>query len=154
MMRWPPRKKGSELIDPQGRLLGLSEDSGAPIFAPPGHSILLSSNGGGKTTSGAMPWAPAVRAFDHSSNAKRRYHMKIIALFVWMLVPLGLWIGYQSYGTPHAALTYQFRDNGDIYNPSASRHYLNCTYYGIEGAITMSALNGTCPWIRFFKAGS
>lgn len=80
--------------------------------------------------------------------------MKFIVLFAWMLVPLGLWTGYSLNGTPHIALTYQFRDNGDIYNPRASRHYFNCTYYGIEGPITMPAQNGTCPWIRFFKAVS
>jgi len=44
-------------IDPQGqRLLGLTVDTKQPIWAPKGHSMLLSAAGGGKTTSGAMPW--------------------------------------------------------------------------------------------------
>lgn len=38
------------------RLLGMTAD-GKPIFAPKhSHSMLLSAAGGGKTTSGAMPW--------------------------------------------------------------------------------------------------
>ncbi len=48
---------GATAIDPEGRrLLGLSLESNRPIFAPKGHSLLLSANGGGKTTRGAMPW--------------------------------------------------------------------------------------------------
>ena len=48
---------GSSAFNPEGqRLLGLSLESGRPIFAPKGHSLLLSANGGGKTTRGAMPW--------------------------------------------------------------------------------------------------
>ncbi len=48
---------GPAAINPEGRrLLGLSLDSSRPIFAPKGHSLLLSANGGGKTTRGGMPW--------------------------------------------------------------------------------------------------
>ncbi|MEM7746193.1 MAG: TraM recognition domain-containing protein [Pseudomonadota bacterium] len=44
-------------FDPEGqRLIGFSLESGRPIFAPKGHGILLSANGGGKTTRGAMVW--------------------------------------------------------------------------------------------------
>ena len=53
------RKTGAsqqQLVDPKGRrLLGLTDD-GRPIWAPKGHSLLLAANGGGKTTSGVMPW--------------------------------------------------------------------------------------------------
>lgn len=56
MMRWA-KASGPRTIDPEGRrLIGLTLDDSAPIFAPPGHSLLLSANGGGKTTRGAMPW--------------------------------------------------------------------------------------------------
>ncbi len=44
-------------IDPKGhRLLGLTLTTNEPIWAPPAHSLLLSANGGGKTTRGLMIW--------------------------------------------------------------------------------------------------
>ncbi|MEO1721954.1 MAG: TraM recognition domain-containing protein [Pseudomonadota bacterium] len=50
-------------IDPKGhRILGLSLESGEAILAPKGHSTLLSANGGGKTTRGAMPWLCSLAA--------------------------------------------------------------------------------------------
>jgi len=64
-MSWPfggksrPRQwRGQEVpVDPDGRrLLGLTLEGGAPIFAPRGHSLLLAAAGGGKTTCGAMTW--------------------------------------------------------------------------------------------------
>ncbi|MEM7399826.1 MAG: hypothetical protein AAF354_12925 [Pseudomonadota bacterium] len=46
-----------KIVDPHDRrLIGLSLEDGDPILTPPGHSLLLSANGGGKTTRGAMPW--------------------------------------------------------------------------------------------------
>lgn len=51
-----PARPDSDPIDPKGRrLLGLTFD-GDLIWAPKGHSLLLSANGGGKTTAGAMIW--------------------------------------------------------------------------------------------------
>lgn len=61
-MIWPFGRRKRNLmpgnaLDPMGhRLIGLTMESGAPIWAPKGHSLLLSANGGGKTTCGAMPW--------------------------------------------------------------------------------------------------
>lgn len=56
MMRWAKQKVPGP-VDPKGqRLIGLTLDGDDPIFGPPGHSLLLSANGGGKTTRGAMPW--------------------------------------------------------------------------------------------------
>ncbi|MEM1346571.1 MAG: type IV secretory system conjugative DNA transfer family protein [Pseudomonadota bacterium] len=47
---------GPRAIDPKGaRIVARSLDSGAPIFAPPGHSCTYAPNGAGKTTSVAMP---------------------------------------------------------------------------------------------------
>ncbi|WP_299870535.1 TraM recognition domain-containing protein [uncultured Hoeflea sp.] len=65
-MKWPfrirkPRRKipasaRNRIYDPNGeRLIGYTFD-GEPIWAPRGHSLLLSPNGGGKSTCGAMPW--------------------------------------------------------------------------------------------------
>lgn len=51
------KRASSNAIDPAGRrLIGVSLESGEPIFAPKGHSLSLASNGAGKTTRGAMPW--------------------------------------------------------------------------------------------------
>lgn len=72
-MSWPfgrkifaqARRETGAPLDPGGRrLLGLSLDSGAPIWAPKGHSLLLAAAGGGKTTSGALPWLYSFAASD------------------------------------------------------------------------------------------
>ena len=78
--------------------------------------------------------------------------MKLAALFLWIAIPLGLWITYTSMGTPHVALTYRFVDNGARYDPLARRYYIDCTYYGFAGTFTVDAVDGTCPWVLFFKA--
>ena len=49
------RPKNVQFIDPKGRrLIGMTKETYRPIFAPKGHSLLLSSNGGGKSTCGGM----------------------------------------------------------------------------------------------------
>lgn len=51
------RPKKIQFIDPKGRrLVGITKKTFRPIFAPKGHSLLLSSNGGGKSTAGGMVW--------------------------------------------------------------------------------------------------
>lgn len=61
-MSWPfgrrdKRRASRAPHDPQGhRLLGLTPDTNQPIWAPKGHSLLLSANGGGKSTCGGMSW--------------------------------------------------------------------------------------------------
>jgi type IV secretion system protein VirD4 len=65
-MSWPfgigrarrkvPASARKRIYDPEGcRLIGMTFDH-EPIWAPNGHSLLLSANGGGKSTCGAMPW--------------------------------------------------------------------------------------------------
>lgn len=47
---------------PGRRLLG-TDFQGRPIFEPkPSHSLLLAAAGGGKTTSGALPWLMSMLA--------------------------------------------------------------------------------------------
>lgn len=63
-MSWPfakaiaraRRAVGGPLAPDGQRLLGLTLEGNEPIWAPKGHSLLLAAAGGGKTTSGAMPW--------------------------------------------------------------------------------------------------
>ena len=57
LLRSSPGLQQTAPIDPKGRrLIGITKEGGHPIWAPKGHSLLLSANGGGKTTNGAMPW--------------------------------------------------------------------------------------------------
>lgn len=77
--------------------------------------------------------------------------MRFAALFLWLVVPLSIWLAISLFGTPHVIGTYRFYDNGDRYNPYAPRRYIDCTYYGWSGTHTVSATNGACPWVRFFK---
>ena len=78
--------------------------------------------------------------------------MKIAALFLWLIVPLGGYAIYTSYGTPHVIWEYSFRDNGARYDPFAPKHYTSCTYLG-WGLRTMRVPDkgGSCPLVRFFK---
>lgn len=77
--------------------------------------------------------------------------MKSIALFVWLLVPAGLCLAVIFWGTPHLALSYRFYDNGDVYNPLATRTYISCDYLGLSGWHTVPATAGQCPWIKMFR---
>ena len=79
--------------------------------------------------------------------------MRYAAFFLWLAVPLGIWMAHAAWGTPHAIWEYSFEDNGDPHNPLAKRHYLTCTYLGWTGAVTVRAKDGWCPWVRFFPAG-
>lgn len=80
--------------------------------------------------------------------------MRLAALFLWVLVPISLTTIILLWGTPHVVGTYRFHDNGDRYNPRADRRYIDCTYYGRVGVITVPAIDAQCPWVRFFKAGA
>ena len=51
------KSTGSAPVDLGGqRLLGFVTETRSPVVSVPGHSLLLSANGGGKTSRGAMPW--------------------------------------------------------------------------------------------------
>lgn len=80
--------------------------------------------------------------------------MRIAALFLWILVPLGVWLAMALWGTPHVVVTYRFFDNGDVYDLRTERRYIDCTYFGWAGTITVPAMHEDCPWVQFFKAGS
>ncbi|MEL7444328.1 MAG: hypothetical protein AAGK02_00770 [Pseudomonadota bacterium] len=77
--------------------------------------------------------------------------MRFASLFAWVLVPLAVWAVIEIWGTPHMASSYRFHDNGDRWNPSSPRTYIDCTYIGWTGARLVLAENGRCPWIRFFQ---
>lgn len=65
----PATAKLSVPIDPKGRrLIGITKNGGQPIWAPKGHSLLLSSNGGGKTTCGALTWLFSMLSSDPTKS--------------------------------------------------------------------------------------
>ena len=71
--------------------------------------------------------------------------------FIWIVVPIALYLAFLLFGLPHMALSYTFRDNGQGYDPFAYRWYLTCTYEGPYGSRKIYAANGKCPWFRFYK---
>lgn len=75
--------------------------------------------------------------------------MKFAALFLWLLVPVGLWGAVTIWGTPHAVVTYRY--HGSSYLPPADRRYIDCTYLGVWGTVTMPASQERCPWVRLIK---
>jgi hypothetical protein len=77
--------------------------------------------------------------------------MKLVSLFLWLLMPLGLWIAVSLYGAPHLVVSYRFHDNGSPYNLRIARHYISCTWVGLSGVITLPAQEGHCPWVRLIK---
>lgn len=77
--------------------------------------------------------------------------MRIAALFLWLALPLAAVAVYHTYGTPHGLWSYEFRDNGDPYNPFAYGHYTSCTYIGWRwNEVTSPASAGSCPWVQFY----
>ena len=71
--------------------------------------------------------------------------------FIWIVVPVAIYLGYQIFGLPHFIWSYDFRASS--YDPSAQRFYTRCTYLGPYGTFTTYPENGTCGWWLFKKSG-
>lgn len=71
--------------------------------------------------------------------------------FLWVIVPVMLWLGYRAYGLPHAIWSYDWIDQGQGMDPFAPRHYTRCTFLGPYGAVTTYPGNGRCGWIVFAR---
>lgn len=78
--------------------------------------------------------------------------MKFVALFLWLLVPLGGYAAYQTWGLPHVIWSYRFHANGAPHDLRVPRHYTSCTYVGWHGATTRPAQAAKCPWVRLLKS--
>lgn len=77
--------------------------------------------------------------------------MKLVGLFLWLVVPLGAYVAYISYGTPHLIWSYEFRANDAPYDLTVPRHYISCTYVGWGlRTLTVPAVDARCLWVRFF----
>ncbi|MEM7399824.1 MAG: hypothetical protein AAF354_12915 [Pseudomonadota bacterium] len=74
-----------------------------------------------------------------------------MAFFAWILVPLAVWGAISYWGTPHVVVTYRYI--GPSYLPPAERRYIDCTYVGWRGTLTVPAIDEHRPWLRLFKAG-
>jgi len=78
--------------------------------------------------------------------------MRVIALFLWLLVPVGAVAVYHTYGTPHVLWSYSFASNGSRYDLSVPRDYTTCTYLGWgPRLLTVPASGSRCPWVRLFR---
>ena len=72
--------------------------------------------------------------------------------FVWIVMPVALYLGYLAYGLPHGIWSYDWRNNG-TYDPFAKRHYTRCTFIGPYGHFTTYPSNGKCGWVIFRREG-
>jgi len=77
--------------------------------------------------------------------------MEVAVFVMWRRLPLSAGVLPARWGTPHIALSWTCRGNGNRYDPFAERHYLRCTYHGWTGSRPIPAQAGTCPWIRWLK---
>lgn len=75
-----------------------------------------------------------------------------MSYFIWMLVPVMIWVGYKHYGLPHFIWSYSWVNEGQGYDPFAKRWYTRCTHVGPYGEYTASAINGKCKLVKFVKA--
>lgn len=78
-----------------------------------------------------------------------------LSYFIWILIPVVVWLVMMIYGLPHLRWSYSWRDDGQGYDPHAIRYYTRCTYVSINNRFTVHPMNGECSFIRFQKkAGS
>lgn len=71
--------------------------------------------------------------------------------FIWMFVPIFIFIFVQIFGKPHFIWNYQYQLTWDFSEQDYRRHYTQCTFVGEHGEITISSKNGACDWLIFRK---
>ena len=75
-----------------------------------------------------------------------------LSFFVWIVVPIGLWLTVALVGSPHVIFSYDWSaPRHASYGDFAARHYTRCTYVGPYGFITEYPRHGRCDWLRFSK---
>ena len=73
------------------------------------------------------------------------------AMWLWVIVPVLVYVGYHMVGSPHMIWSYRFHDNGNPWDLSVARTYTSCTYVGWGGnLVTTGPREGKCGWVRFF----
>lgn len=78
--------------------------------------------------------------------------MRNLRFFLWVSVPILAFLAFQLYGLPHFRWSYSWRNDGQGYNPFASRYYTSCTYIGPYETFTIRPSNGQCDWVIFSKS--
>ncbi|MGX1499820.1 hypothetical protein ACSSV1_004880 [Labrenzia sp. MBR-25] len=75
--------------------------------------------------------------------------------YLFWLVLIGIAVlAYQLIGPPYLLWSYTWRNDGQGYDPFATRHYLRCTYLGPAGSFTiLNPKHGECPRFRFGAEG-
>ncbi len=75
------------------------------------------------------------------------------SFFIWLIVPVAVYLAYLTFGLPHMIWSYEYRQVGraSSANPFAGRYYTRCTFIGPYGSFSRSASNGKCGLISFFK---
>ena len=71
--------------------------------------------------------------------------------FIWIVVPIAIYLAFMAWGLPHFAWSYSWRDDGQGYDPFAHRWYVSCIYIGTYGSHRYIPRDGKCPWFRFYK---
>ena len=71
--------------------------------------------------------------------------------FIWVVVPVALWLAFQAFGLPHVIWSYAWIDEGQGSDPFAHRTYTSCRFVGPYGEFDEAAANGRCGWVQFFK---
>ena len=77
--------------------------------------------------------------------------MRILRYFMWIIIPVTVYLAYLILGLPHFIWSYSWADEGQGYNPWANRTYTRCTFIGPYGSYTIIPNNGRCDWIIFRK---
>lgn len=54
--------------------------------------------------------------------------VRYLSRFVWLIGVAALYGVYATKGLPHIIWRYEFRANGDPYNPDAYRYFTSCTF--------------------------
>lgn len=80
--------------------------------------------------------------------------MKNLRYFVWIIIPITAYLVFLAFGLPHFRWSYSWRDDGQGYDPFATRWYTACTYIGTYGDFTIRPHNGKCAWIVFRKGNA
>ncbi len=75
------------------------------------------------------------------------------SFFIWVLMPITVYLAYLTFGLPHMIWSYEYRQVGlsSSANPFAGRYYTRCTFIGPYGSFSTPAKNGKCSLISFFK---
>lgn len=82
----------------------------------------------------------------------RRARLLRASSFIWVIVPVGLYLLFQTAGLPHVIWSYDWRPLGPgSHGDSSRRYYIRCTYIGTTGSLTEYPTDGTCETIRFAR---